>query len=57
MLGKVTMITLFKDIHIAKLKEIVAVIIVCDVDLVVLSQGVFHPSPFISTEFIVCYRL
>ncbi len=46
--------TLFEDIHVAEFQKVVAIVIVCDIDPVILSQWILHPSTLITTECIVC---
>lgn len=40
--------TLFEVVQIAKLHKVVAIVIVSDVDLGILSQGVLHPGTLIA---------
>lgn len=39
--------TLFEILQVAELHQIIAIVVVCNVDLVVFGHWVFHPGSFI----------
>lgn len=51
----VPVLTLFKILQIAEFNQVVAIVIVCDVDLGVLGQRVFHPGPLVPSVAVVLH--
>ena len=49
--------TFFKHLHVAELLQVVAIVIVGDVDLLVLGQRVLHPGSFPATVGVMGDRL